>query len=155
MAQISPITFSEVRLRSAADSNMAASALVRVHVRAPAAERLTGGWFWHVLNMSFTQKRPETVRNTCPRIVKLDCKDFICSVYLFIHFFAYAQSAVKSRADQWTSNVTVFMLLLSCQDCPRDSLLIVTKNEKIKNSWKRVNLWFQHEENNVSLHSKS
>ena len=31
VAQISPITFSEVRLGSAADSNMAAAAVARVH----------------------------------------------------------------------------------------------------------------------------
>ena len=32
VAQISPVTFSEVRLGSAADSNMAAAAVARIHV---------------------------------------------------------------------------------------------------------------------------
>ena len=71
VALISPVTFSEVRLRSAADSNMsAAAAVARVHVLArPSVWQVDD---FDVLNMSFTQKRPEIVWNTCAAIAKLD-----------------------------------------------------------------------------------
>ena len=71
VALISPVTFSEVRLKSAADSNMsAAAAVARVHVLArPSVWQVDD---FDVLNMSFTQKRPEIVWNTCAVITKLD-----------------------------------------------------------------------------------
>ena len=90
--------------------------------RARADERLTGGWFWHLLNMSFTQKRPEIIGNTCTRIVKLDCS--ILFVGFFFFFFFYI-CAVSCQIAGWLMNcpwlfIWVLKFLLSCQDCPRD-----------------------------------
>ena len=143
VAQISPITFSEVRLGSAADSNMAAAATAR-NPRARADERLTGGWFWHVLNMSFTQKRPEIVRNTCARIVKLDCNILFV---VFFFSFAYMRSSLSNR---WLTNklsmvVNPVVSGLSTRQPNseiQDMILTVTKSEKIKNPWKRSSCVF-------------
>ena len=96
MAQISPITFSEVRLGSAADSNMVAAAVARVHVLARPSV-----WQADDFDMCFTQTRPEIVRNTCAKIVKLDCSILFVELFLLCVcvFCIYPQSAVKSRAD--------------------------------------------------------
>ena len=76
MALVSPLTFPEVRLGSAADSNMAAAAVAIVHMLArPNIWMIMTNM--HMLYMCFTQKLPEIVINTCAKIVKLYSNIFL------------------------------------------------------------------------------
>ena len=118
VAQISPITFSEVRLGSAADSNMV-------------AYYVQGSWNSIVCNSSFV-------------------------VFFFVCFFAYMRCQLSNRGLtnklSMVVNVTVLNLLLSCQDCPRDSLIKNTncdKKWKNKEFMKKVFLCLQHDGNKI------
>ena len=107
VAQISPITFSEVRLGSAADSNMAAAAVAWVHMLAR-----TSVWQADDFDMCFTQKRPEIVRNTCAKIVKLDCNILFVVVFFCVCVFsAYIRIQLSNRG--------LTLLRLNSQAVPR------------------------------------
>ena len=94
VALISPVTFSDVSLGSVADSNMATAAVARVYVLArPSVWQADD---FGVLNISFTQKRPEIVRNTCQW-----SRNSIVPFYLQCSppKHIWALSVVKLRAD--------------------------------------------------------
>ena len=127
VAIISPVTFSEVRLRSAADSNMAVAAVARVHVLArPSVWQADD---FDVLNMSYTQKRPEIVRNTGVMVGKLD-SNILFAVGFFLRqckacIYEHCQLSNHGPTNNLSMivSVTVLTLLLSCLDWLHDSLI--------------------------------
>ena len=125
LALISSVTFSEGRLGSASDSNMAAAAITRVHVLArPSVWQADD---FDVLNISFTQK--------CLQMLEIHVqwsRNSIVSFYF--QFFSLRQCKACIYEHCQLSNhgptdklsmvvsMTVLQLLLSCLDWPRDSL---------------------------------
>ena len=126
LALISSVTFSEGRLGSASDSNMAAAAIARVHVLSrPSVWQAD---YFDVLNISYTQKclqmleiHVQWLRNS---IVTFYFQGFFlrqCKACIYEH----CQLSNNGPTDKLSMvvSMTVLKLLLSCLDWPCDSLI--------------------------------